>query len=311
MTDLTAFVLIMGAGLAAGCGLFAFALHKNGQPSVRALAAFLAGAASAFVGAKFFFLLADLGADLTVNGLGAVIDPNPEKLSFVGGCIGFVSGAALALRLSGGCPGKALDLFAVPGCVTLLAARLAQGALGGIGCGDYVSGTAWAVPLLSVADEWGDRYLAVFFLEAAAALLTGLWAFLTRHKKYDLSLFSRTVYALCVLQLFLEMLKTTWVPLVISFIRLDQVLCAFLMLFMLLPAVKKTGRKAPVVIFFICIAVNGITQYIMDKPYLFIWVFPEDIETWIGENLYPLGLGIMALTVAGALVPVLKRKKEA
>ena len=37
----------------------------------------------------------------------------------------------------------------------------------------------------------------------------------------------------------------------------------------------------------------------------------EHIETWIGENLYPLGLGIMALTVAGALVPILKRKKEA
>ena len=310
MTDLTAFFLIMGAGLAVGCALFAAALAKRRLPPVHALAAYLAGAAAAFAGAKLFYLLSDLGADLNVNGFGALIDLNPEKLSFAGGCIGFVSGAVIVLRLMKDPLGEALDLIAVPGCVTLMAARLAQGELGVIGLGDYVGGTPWALPLLSAADEWGDRYLAVFFLEALAALITGLWAFLVRNKKTEMPLFARTAYVLCALQLFLEMLKTTWVPLVISFIRLDQVLCAFVMLFMLLPAVRKNGRKSGIVIFFTCIAINGVTQYIMDKPYLFIWVFPENIENWIGNNLYPLGLAIMALTVAGTLIPVLIRRKE-
>ena len=95
----------------------------------------------------------------------------------------------------------------------------------------------------------------------------------------------------------------------ISFIRLDQVLCAFFMLFALLTG-PRAGRGKTLTVFFLCIAVNGFTQYVMDKPYLFFQVFPEQIEMWLSSNLYPLGIGVITLTVLVQMTLAVRRQKR-
>ena len=309
MINLTRFALILAAGLASGSALYALGLKKKHIKPICALTGLALGVLFAALGAKVFGLASNLGADLTAYGAKALVDFNPEKLSFAGSCLGYTGGIALALRLHRANLKKGLEAFALPGCLILFFARLSQGQLGLIGYGDYLEGQFLNFYPFAVKDEWGDPYLAVYRLEALAALITGVVLSFPRAKKSGLALFPKTVYLLCAVQLVLELLKTTWLPLVISFIRLDQVLCAFFMLFALLTG-PRAGRGKTLTVFFLCIAVNGFTQYVMDKPYLFFQVFPEQIEMWLSSNLYPLGIGVITLTVLVQMTLAVRRQKR-
>ncbi len=311
MINPSLFFLILCPGLLIGSGLYYFRLQRSeGCKPEAALTGLALGIPLGYAGAKLTYLAAVLGADLAAYGAKALIDPNPEKLSFAGACIGFAAGTVLSARLHHIPIAKALDAFSLPGCLMVFFGRLAQGALGVIGFGDYTGESPLKAFPFSVADEWGDPYLAVFRFEAFAALLCGLWLYLYQKKARGTGSFGRAAFALCSAQLFLELLKTTWIPLVISFIRLDQVLCALVMLWVLIRSAKQRRGIRRLIVFAACLIVNGVTQFIMDKPYLFLWVFPENVEMWIGERLYTLGLLIIAITALVSLTLALPRKED-
>ena len=171
LTDSPVFAVgMMLAGLAAGMAWYGFRLKQKHLPVRAAAAASVLGSLLALVCAKAGFLLHDLGSSLFEGYFDEVLSLSAETLSFIAGCAGFIAGTVLAARISGIRPGKALDLFAAPGCVFLCLARIAEAGMDTIGTGDVVEAEWLQFFPLTIRDGWGDAYLCVFALEALTAL---------------------------------------------------------------------------------------------------------------------------------------------
>ena len=124
--NMTLILGLYAAGLAVSGLLFAYRLGKAGEKRLCALIGMILGLPLAYAGAKLFFLLHNAGLDLRNWSAETMFLPRWEELSFAGGCLGFVLGIRVAagiLRVPGG---KALDLFAVPGCILIIFARMAE-----------------------------------------------------------------------------------------------------------------------------------------------------------------------------------------
>ena len=118
--NMTLILGLYAAGLAVSGLLFAYRLGKAGEKRLCALIGMILGLPLAYAGAKLFFLLHNAGLDLRNWSAETMFLPRWEELSFAGGCLGFVLGIRVAagiLRVPGG---KALDLFAVPGCILII-----------------------------------------------------------------------------------------------------------------------------------------------------------------------------------------------
>ena len=142
-------------------------------------------------------------------------------------------------------------------------------------------------------DDWGDATLAVFTLEALAALLCALWLTLSGRKQAGCEgHFEKACVVLCAVQLFLEMLVVNyWIPFIISFIRLDQVLCAVVLLILVIRGCVRNQKAGPVIVTVLLIGLNGLMQFVQDKPYLF--PLPE------GTDVGTLAIIVFALCSAG------------
>ena len=88
-----------------------------------------------------------------------------------------------------------------------------------IGQGEMPAFLPQAFPF-AIVDDWGDATLAVFTLEALAALLCALWLTLSGRKRAGCEgHFEKACVVLCAVQLFLEMLVVNyWIPFIISII---------------------------------------------------------------------------------------------
>ena len=173
---------LYAAGLILSGLLFARGLNgiRNGRRC--ALLSVLIGLPAAAVLAKILFLIHNLGLDARNWSAEELFQLRWEDLSFTGGCIGFSIGVRAAARLTGIPGGKALDAFAVPGCLLIAFARMAESCMGTVGQGDMPSFLPAVFPF-AVKNGWGIPNLAVFTLEALAALLCGGWLLLTRKRK--------------------------------------------------------------------------------------------------------------------------------
>ena len=198
--------LILGlyaAGLASAGLLFAYRLGKAGEKRLCALLSVILGLPLAYAGAKLFFLLHNLGMDLRNWSVQTLLQPRWEELSFAGGCLGFVLGVWIAAKLIGVSGNKALNLFAVPGCILIVFARMAEAGMETIGQGDMPSFLPEVFPF-ALKDDWG-ACLAVFSLEALTALCCALWLLTAERKRADSgTAFARACIVLCSVQLFLE-----------------------------------------------------------------------------------------------------------
>lgn len=288
--------LILGlyaAGLILSGALYAYRLGTKGEKRICALLSIVFGLPLAYAGAKLFFLLQHAGMDIGNWTAEAALLPRWEEMSFAGGCLGFASGvwlAAKALHISGR---KALDLFAVPGCLMIAFARMAEAGMETIGQGDMPAFLPEVFPF-AITDDWGAS-LAVFTLEALAALLCALWLTVAGRKQAGCEgYFEKACIVLCAAQLFLEMLTVNyWIPFIISFIHLDQVLCAVIMLFFIIRGCKRNKKAGPAVAAILLIGMNALMQFVQDKPYLF--PLPE------GTDAGALAAVVFALCSAGLI----------
>lgn len=263
-------------------------LSKNGKTLLLSL---LLGIPLALIGAKAVYLLNDLGAELSMDFFRAVTNLQPESLSFAGGCLGFTAGVALAALLSGMRVPETLDAFAVPGCILVFAARCAEYWMGSVGRGNPVGDGFPVFFPLTVRDSWGDPCLAVFALEALTALLCALWLCLTRRKPAEAGMrFQRAVIVLCGAQLFWDMLLCQWLPFIISFVHLDQVVCAVVLLVLAIRVSLRRKNAWPAVITGVMLGLNAFLQYFQDKPYLFTQSLSESAERWIYDHLSTIAL---------------------
>ena len=290
-------VWMMLAGLAACTVWYDIRLGKHRTPGAAALLAAALGSLCALAGAKFFFLLHDLGANLFDGYFDEITDMDPAMLSFIGGCAGFTGGTALAAKLSGIRPAKALDLFAAPGCVFLFLARIAEAGMDMIGMGSDVE-TPWLrfFPL-TLQNSWGDAYLSVFALEAAWALICLIPALRTVPER-DGAVFTRTAVWLLGAQIGFETL--TQYPyirtFIYSFVSLEQVLCAVLLLALVIPACIRNRKWAPAAATAALLGLSAFFQFYRDNK---IELFFEEGWEWALENTKAISTAAFVLISAG------------
>ena len=91
-----------------------------------------------------------------------------------------------------------------------------------------------------------------------------------------------------------------------------MLLAALIMIFLVVLICRRrkvqTGKfpKWPLVVLIVCYVVNGITQFLRDKPSKFEPPMPESVYWWICDNLSPFCYSVYLLTtlvlVVGSLV---------
>lgn len=273
---------------------------------------------------KLLWLTGSLGYPLSNGGAAVLISTEPGEFSFFGGALGFVLGFVLAAKILGQDRRKTLDALAFPGCLLIAAVRFATLFWGEAGLGDYArlgldaveDGSLLAFFPLSVRDQWGGWWMGVGTLEALAALITGIYAFRSRSKYANRPglLFERCSVILCSVQLVLELFHS--VSTITYFVHTEQVYCAVYILIRVIIACRTLaaeqgagawGRTAAAVLW---IALNGITQYMMDKLQ-WLDLLPKGIGDWLGEHLIPVGYGLIILSAAGLCITALKAGRKA
>ena len=332
--NVTAYLITLAAGCALAGVLFVYLLKAGGEDGRKAAAfapvGFLCGALAAWILSKLIFLLLNGTELLSMYGIGAFFRPRAEEFSFAGAAIGFCLGMACASRaargkLLQGSTAQVLDAFAVPGCLLVACMRGAElfleqmglGEMATLGLPEIEEGSLLAFIPVSVPNGWGGRFPSVCTLEALTALLVGAACFLPKKKYWPSGLvFRNAAFFLCGVQVFLELLRI--VSAVFYFVHVDQALCAIVLCGMMFTAcrkLKKHGQKIPVlppVLLVLCMVVNGLTQYFMDKPWQLEGILPGDSFYWMNDHLAPLGFSIMAATVAGMLLSwIMVRKRLA
>ena len=326
-TILSAFLGISGAGLLIGTLLLLLQLRELKRFAlVPAGLSLILGVTLGFVLSKAFYLLGTLGNPISIYGAEALIRLEPQEFSFFGGALGYVLGVMLAARLSGLPVREALDHFALPGCVIVAFFRFATLYLAEIGLGEFArlglpeveEGAALAFFPVSVEDGWGGWWLAVATLETLAALLCGLYAWLNRQRFTEApgQLFARTCVLLCACQVFLELLHST--SIISYFVHAEELWCALYILIFTLCAARALSRSEkgfrpwiwPIAAF-LSIALNGIIQFLTDKPYGLLDLLPENAATWLSENLAVVSIILILLCTTALAILALQAANRA
>ena len=135
--------------------------------------------------------------------------------------------------------GKFLDLFTVPGLLLAAGLRMAEAELGSLGTGRFIEAAAAPSFPFAVVNEYGEAHVAVFFWEAAWALAVALMS-LSDLERRPGERFETAVFRLCAGQILLEGLRSrslSW-----GFVRVEQVLCAVILLVLMLLACRRDRR---------------------------------------------------------------------
>lgn len=125
-------------------------------------------------------------------------------------------------------------------------------------------GTALETPgrfpgFLTVVNAWGETYLAVYVLEAAAAFAVGAAGFLLLRKKT----FLRVAFYLCLTQIFLESLRgdsLQWL-----FLRTEQLLSLTVVLTILFLHGRRLRTALPLATGFACTLLLALVEFALDK----------------------------------------------
>lgn len=324
--DITLYWITAAAGILLSGVLFVCLGKRGGFSPLRCAAGFLLGLALALLFAKGVYVCFYYSS-LSPYGFGKWLRFVPKEFSFVSGAAGFCLGPVLvSLRRRKEIP-SLLDCLAAPGCLLCAFLRFAEVFLGQLGLCDVYSlglpdiaeGSFLARFPFAARDAWGVWYLSVSALAALCALWIGLAAFLRlKNKKARLQaglVFERAAFLLCSVRFFLEL--TRMECLVFYFVHLDQALCAVVMLGLLIRLglrLRKAGKRFPVpslILFLLFFALNGVTQYAMDKPWKFRALFSENAFRWLNENLSWFGFALLLATTAGCVLIYLRLWRRA
>ena len=307
LTDSPAFAVgMMLAGLAAGMTWYGFRLKKQGMPAAAALTAAAFGSLLALICAKAGYLLHDLGANILDGYYDEITMMTPDTLSFVCGSAGFTAGVMLAAKAHGIRPMKALDLFAAPGCVFLCFARIAEGGMDAIGTGNAVEAEWLQFFPLTIRNSWGGAYLCVFALEALTALVCLVPALRSGEAgERDGLVFERTAVCLLGAQTGWEMLlQYPYIrAFMTSFVSLEQVFCAVLLLVFVIRGCIRGKRWIPIPVTVLLIGVNTFFQFLRDNKIEF---FFEEGWEWVLDNAETIAFAAYILISAGLIITGLK-----
>ena len=255
-----------------------------------------------FVCAKLLYVLLLFSKTWSRHGIASLWQLQPETFSFLGGCIGACLAVLAGAKLTRQASSRYADLFAGPGALAIALLRLAEGLfpdeMFDLGLGSWIEHEQYAFFPLSVQmdDTYrivtsdGEWFLAVFLWSAVLSLAVGVISLiLSRKPAPEGQIFRRTVFGLALVQIIPESfraLSMKW-----GFVRIEQVLCAVIILLLLVLSCRKSIRpfKQTVWIpllsllgFGICVAV----EIALDKSSLsFLLLYGIMLLTLIGQFL--------------------------
>lgn len=182
-----------------------------------------------------------------------------------GAVLGALLAAGLLARRCGAGVTATLDELAVPGLLAVAVCRLGEG-LTGEGVGAWVESAALMRFPFAVQNEFGEWQLAVFVLEAAAALLITLAVLRVQAGRGERITTALLLYACC--QVVLESLRMDSC-LKIGFVRVSQVISAVVILGVTVLRAQRAGGR-PLVIrraagLDVCAALVGGIEWALDK----------------------------------------------
>ena len=312
--------VLLAAGVCMSAVLFIFRTRRAGYSPVLTGTGFLAGFAMSVFLSKALYVALHFPS-LTEYGAGKWVRFIPEEFSFVAGCIGFCLGAALVFhRRRKDWPGL-MDQLAVPGCLLAAAARLGEAFLGMAEQRSIVGLTdLFRIPRGSAAD-WFPlavpftrkySFLCVSTISALLILILGGLTFLRMRQSGKGTdtlpkgiVFEHCAFLLCAERLFLELgsMKVKF-----YFVHVDQALCALVILGLMiragLRAKEKGGRFPawPYLWLMLCVTLNGLTQFVMDKPGKLERLLPESAYLWFNDHVQIAGFTVLLATTIGLVI---------
>lgn len=325
----TLYYFILALSILVSGSLFLRSVRKNGLSVALAAGIFVLGLVMAWFFAKGVYVFLNYSA-LKAYGIGKWFLPIPEQFSFVGGAIGFcLAPVILCAKKRRDIPAY-LDRLALPGCLLAALLRFDEIFLGELGLADLRSlglqdlsdGAFLARFPFAVRDPWGVWYLSVSTLAALLTLVIFCWLALLARKERRLSrsipdglLFERCAFLLCSVRFFLELTRLDCF--IFFFVHVDQVLAALVMLVLFIRAglrLKKRTGHFPIlslVLYLLSYTVNGITQYLMDKPWHFESLMPREAYLWLNRNMNSFGFSVLLLTTVVPVVLYLRLYRKA
>lgn len=192
---------------------------------------------------------------------------SPSEFSVIGGAAGACLAVVLAAKAVHASPAPLLDAFAPCGAVFLAFVRFSEMYQGRLGAGPLLEGTSILSRFpLAIQNDYGEWFLSVFLMEAAAALAVAVvfWSVPLRHAGLRAEL---TAVYLALPQIFFESLRSIcmrW-----GFVRCEQVFCGVILLVLVVSngARTKGGMKRflPALGIICAIGVIVFVEFALDK----------------------------------------------
>ena len=243
----------------------------------------------------------------------------PDAYSFASGGIGFCLGNLLPDLRDQKRRSMVADALALPACMLAAFFRFAEIFLDNIGLAelykvglpDIEEGSLLANFPFAVSDAWGMWYFSISTLSTLLILvIIILIAFRERRLaasglEAEGMIMNRSAYLMCLIPFLLELARAQ--TLIFYFVHVEQVLCALVMIGLLIGLCRRrktqTGRfpASPLILTVLCFSVNGITQYMMDRPWEFEGIIPEGLFIWINERLAGFSFSVFFVTTAALL----------
>ena len=316
----TLYFTVIAAGVAVSVLLFAAGLKKRSLHPFHAFPLMAACLLAAFVTGKLFWFLFN-SVQLSEGGFVGLIRPVPSEFSFTGCLAGAALGVWLTSRLLKQPARQVMDCFALPCCILAAFVRFAEIFQGDLGLGEMATfgldeisdSSVLAFFPLAVRDQWGQWLLSISTLEAVGALFAGILVLHFRaadrsgkKRPCDEMLFELALFALCIFPMFFEIAKITGT--VFYYIHVEQLLSVLLMLFPVIRLCLRLSNSRqrmpwlPLVLFLLCVALNGFSQFFLDKAWRFSSLFSEDVFSWLSNHLEQICSCVMLVTVICASV---------
>lgn len=319
--------VIISAGMVLSAVLFVRETQGAGVPAWQAALGWVAGAGTGVLCAKAMYVLLFCWIAAGDFSASRWLSLMPEEFSFAAGCAGFCLGPVIVCRKH--IP-DLTDRLIVPGCVLAAVLRFGESVLAAsqvsyVGVTDifrFRTGEGF-LNFFPLTVPFSRKYSFLCVCTVAAALILLVILHLKLHRRGrgrpepKGMLFERGALLLCCVRLFLE---TTGMKAKFYFVFVDQALCGIFILALIIrmgTRLKKYAHRFPkwtLVFAVLMMAINGVTQFLMDKPGKLEKLLPEGVYLWVNDNMQALGYAVLFVTaalIAAAGLRLLKRTMKA
>lgn len=264
------YLITMAVTALLGTGWLMIRLQNRGMKKAPALCGLVFSALLGWAFAKLFYVVLLFGRVWPRFGWEAFLRWKSTEFSFFGGGVGVLLGMVLSARLFKVNGKEFLSVFAPCGALSVAGARYAERYLGLLGAGSLTDLPFFCRFPFAIGNEWQEWFLAVFMLEALAALMIAVIFALRKKEGRIPGLFmERTVFYLCLTQIFCENLRAQGLKW--GFVRVEQLLCAVTVVGLLVYACLQANENGvwkrfwPVLGALACIGVIVGVEFALDR----------------------------------------------